>query len=377
MWEKGFKPKKLTKFVNINKLNMSNLIKLLKDERKKLNLNLSQVSTATHIDNAIISKIENGQRTATIKQITSFIQLYKLDEKQVISAWLSDKIFDTIKDYNIDFSLNALKVAEERVKYNSKNSISTISDTIAPLLTEIDTLKSTWDNCRPLNGIALEKMKEYFSINYTFDSNKIEGNTLTMQETYLVVREGLTISGKSMLEHLEAVNHFEAIDFIEELVQKNEYLNERVVKQIHYLILKSIDKMNAGIYRKVPVMISGSSHIPPQPYIIAKQMEEVFEFYELNKDKLHPVILAADMHEKIVTIHPFIDGNGRTTRLIMNLVLLMNGFPIANIKGDIKSRTTYYNALEKANTNQGMTDFYSLVAKASIESLKAHINLAG
>lgn len=356
---------------------MSKFKNILKEKRKELNLSLTEVSNVLKIDNAIISKIENGQRTATIKQVTLFIQFYNLNKKEVISAWLSDKIFDTIKEYNTEFSLDALKVAEERIKYNSKNTISTISDTVTPLLIEIDELKITWDKCRPLDGIALEKMKEYFSINYTFDSNKIEGNTLTMQETYLVVREGLTISGKSMVEHLEAVNHFEAIDFIEELVKKNEYLNERVLKQIHYLILKSINKMNAGLYRKVPVMISGSSHIPPQPYIIAKQMEEVFEFYELNKNTLHPVILAADMHEKIVTIHPFIDGNGRTTRLIMNLVLLMNGFPIANIKGDINSRTTYYNALEKANTNQGLEDFYTIVAKASIDSLKAHINLAG
>jgi len=350
---------------------------ILKSKRKELNLNLAEISNALTIDKAIISKIENGLRIATVKQVTTFIQFYKLDEKEVISAWLSDKILDTIKEYSTEYSLDALKVAEETVRYESKNIESKIDSQVNNLLLEVDDLKSQWDKCRPLEGIALEKMKEYFSINYTFDSNKIEGNTLTMQETYLVVREGLTINGKSMIEHLEAVNHFEAIDFIEDIVKNKDYLNERVVKQIHYLILKSIDKMNAGVYRKVPVMISGSSHVPPQPYIIAKQMEEVFEFYELNKSTLHPIILAADMHEKIVTIHPFIDGNGRTTRLIMNLVLLMNGFPIANIKGDIESRTNYYGALEKANTNKGSTDFYTIVANASIESLKAHINLAG
>lgn len=356
---------------------MENVKTILKQKRKDLHLNLAETAKAVSIDKAIISKIENGQRKATIKQVTAFIQFYKLDEKKVISAWLADKIFDTLKEYNSELSLDALKVAEEKVKYNSKNTKSTVDTEVITLLNEIDTLKTNWDKCRPLDGIALKKMKEYFSINYTFDSNKIEGNTLTMQETYLVVKEGLTISGKSMVEHLEAVNHFEAIDFIEEIVKNNDFLNERVLKQIHYLILKSIDKTNAGLYRKVPVMISGSSHIPPQPYSIAKQMEEVFEFYEKNKNILHPVILAADMHEKIVTIHPFIDGNGRTTRLIMNLVLLMNGFPIANIKGDIESRTSYYNALEKANTNQDLTDFYIIVSKATIASLNAHINLAG
>ena len=348
---------------------MNNFSNMLKISRKKLNL--AEVSSTLGIDKAIVSKLENGQRTANRKQVIAFIHYYKLDEKEVMSAWLSDKILYALK--NEDFSLDALKVAEDTVKYNSKNSVSTIDKSIQELLDEIDLLKQRWDNCRLLDGIALEKMNEYYSVKYTYDSNRIEGNTLTMQETFLVVKEGLTIGGKTMTEHLEAINHFEAIDFIVDLVKENQFLNERVLKQIHYLILKSIDKANAGVYRKLPVFISGSSHIPPQPYLVAKQMEEVFEFYESNKNKVHPVILAAEMHEKIVTVHPFIDGNGRTSRLIMNLVLLMNGFPIAIIKGDDESRHSYYNALESVRTKNSSVDFYKLVLDASIESITTHI----
>jgi len=356
--------------------NFSNIIKL---NRKLLKLNLSDVSAVVGIDKAIISKLENGQRTANRKQVVAFIQFYKLNEKEVMSAWLSDKILYALKDE--DYSLDALLVAEEAVKYNKKSNLVKIDKSIQGLLTEIDKLKLKWDSCRPLEGIALEKMREYYSVKYTYDSNRIEGNTLTMQETFLVVKEGLTIGGKSMTEHLEAVNHFEAIDFIVDLVKENEFLTERVVKQIHYLILKSIDKLNAGVYRKVPVFISGSSHVPPQPFLVAKQMEMVFEFYEKNKNKIHPVLLAADMHEKIVTVHPFIDGNGRTSRLIMNLVLLMNGFPIAIIKGDNDSRQAYYNALENiqgradSENTSDKTDFYKLVLEAELESLKTHISV--
>ena len=129
------------------------------------------------------------------------------------------------------------------------------------------------------------------------------------------------------------------------------------------------------MYRKLAVFISGSSHVPPQTYMIARQMEEVFEFYESNKNKVHPVILAADMHEKIVTVHPFIDGNGRTSRLIMNLVLLMNGFPIAIIKSDNDPRQAYYDALENVQTNNHSGNFYKLVLDAAIESIKTHISV--
>lgn len=219
-------------------------------------------------------------------------------------------------------------------------------------------------------------MREYFNLNYTFESNLIEGNTLTLQETHLVVNKGLTISGKSMKEHLEAVNHYEAIDFIIELVKNKEPFTERILKEIHYLILKGIDRANAGVYRKVPVIISGSVHKPPQPYLIDKQMEDVFAFYKANKNKIHPVLLAAEMHQKVVTVHPFIDGNGRTCRLIMNLILLQNGYTIANLKGNNTSRLSYYKTLEDIQVNNSTLEFNRLIINTTIDSLSEHIALA-
>lgn len=355
---------------------MKNFGNLLKENRASQRLKLIQVAQSLNIDNALLSKIEKGERYATRKQVQHFINFYKLDERTALSIWLSDKILYDLQDEA--FALDALLIAEDRVKYNVLSKTGFESDVeLDKLLSEADELHKKWTTKKPLDKIQLIKMKEYFNLNYTYESNKIEGNTLTLKETFLVVNEGLTIGGKSMNEHLEAINHAEAIDFISGLIQGKESFNETVLQEIHYLILKGIDKANAGKYRRVPVMISGSTFVPPQPFLITKQMEDIFIFYQKNRRKLHPVILAADMHEKIVTVHPFIDGNGRTCRLIMNMILLEHGYTIAILKGDTKSRMKYYTALEEAQTKNNRSAFYKLVAQTCINSLKEHIQMAG
>jgi Fic family protein len=348
----------------------------LRTQRKKRNYKIMDVSVALRIDSAIISKIESGKRTATRKQVEQFISFLNLDEKDAFTKWLSDKIITNLQ-YET-YALEAFKVAETQIKYDANHSkkVQKVDKKLNALLKEVDKLQKKWQSLKPLNKIQLEKMREYFMLNYTYESNLIEGNTLTLKETHLVINKGLTISGKSMKEHLEAVNHSEAIDFIIDLVKNKEPFTERILKEIHYLILKGIDRKNAGVYRKVPVIISGSTHKPPQPYLIDKDMETVFAFYKANKTKMHPVLLASEMHQKIVTVHPFIDGNGRTCRLIMNLILLQNGFTIANLKGHNSSRLIYYNALEMIQTKQNTLDFHSLIIKTTIDSLKEHINLS-
>lgn len=240
------------------------------------------------------------------------------------------------------------------------------------ILSLISSLKTELDNFRNLDNARIQ---EALAIEYTYESNRIEGNTLTLQETQLVIEKGLTISGKPLREHLEAINHKEAIDYIKELAQSKSALTEYDLKQIHAIVLKSIDKENAGAYRNVPVMISGSSYMPPQPYLLSKLMEDYFIFYNENKDTLHPVVLAAEMHERLVTIHPFIDGNGRTARLVMNLILLQHGYPIANIKGDAESRKRYYASLEKAQTQNDKSDFIHLIAEVVKESLEKYLSI--
>jgi Fic family protein len=245
--------------------------------------------------------------------------------------------------------------------------------TIESILADIDQLKIELDILR--QSLDNATIKEALEVEFLYESNRIEGNTLTLRETQLVINEGMTISGKSMREHLEAINHKEAILFIDDLVYQKADLSEYILKQIHGIVLYGIDRENAGVYRKLPVAIAGSKHLPPQPYLLQDLMEDYFRFYNQEKDNLHPVVLAAEMHERLVTIHPFIDGNGRTSRLIMNLILLQYGFPLAIIGGDYDSRMAYYDALEKVQTESNKEDFILLIAEKVLFALERYINI--
>ena len=242
--------------------------------------------------------------------------------------------------------------------------------------TQIDELKARLASARPLPKAALHKIEEALAIEYTYESNRIEGNTLTLQETALVIEEGLTIGGKSLREHLEAINHNEAIAFIKDIAQGEEPITERTILQIHALILRGIDRQNAGRYRTVPVLISGSRHVPPQPYLIEKQMEDfLLRFREMENESIHPVDIAAYLHDELVRIHPFIDGNGRTSRLLMNLYLLRHGYVMVLLKGDAESKLAYYKALETSHVDKNPAPFRQLVEEAELAALQRYIQL--
>lgn len=343
---------------------------LLKNAREQKGLKTREVAQILGIDQALISKFESGTRRPTKDQISKLSQLLEIDYETLMIAWLKEKILYEIGDD--EFALKALMVAEQEIKYNKTVSKLKISSTLENLLKEIDLLKAKLDNYRQFDSFRITQALE---LEYTFESNRIEGNTMTLRETDMVINEGLTISGKSMREHLEAINHQEAIGFIKDLMQRNVSLNERDLLSIHNLILRGIIPEDAGRYRKVQVMIKGSSHMPPQPFMVAKEMEDYFIWYEINKNKLHPIILAAEMHERLVTIHPFIDGNGRTSRLVMNLILLQKGYIIANIKGDYDSRMQYFQSLETAQTKNNKEDFLLFVAQIEKENLERYIGI--
>jgi Fic family protein len=242
---------------------------------------------------------------------------------------------------------------------------------LAPLLSKIDALKAELNALRRTLDHAT--IREALQLEFLYESNRIEGNTLTLRETQMVIHEGITISGKSMREHLEAINHREAILFVEDIVDQKIAFSARVLLQIHALVLYGIDRENAGRYRQVPVMIAGSKHVPPQPYLLQGLMDDYFIFYNGQQDKLHPVVLAAEMHERLVTIHPFIDGNGRTSRLVMNLILLQHGFPLAIIGGDYESRMAYYDALEQAPTDKNA--FVAFIAQKVLTALERYVKM--
>lgn len=212
--------------------------------------------------------------------------------------------------------------------------------------------------------IILDKLTEYLDIEWTYNSNAIEGNTLTLRETMLILKEGLTISGKSMREHLEATNHKNAIDYLGELLTKVEPITQDDIKKIHYLILEGINNNYAGKYRDVEVYISGSDVKLPLPDKLTALMLE-FSRWLVNHQEtrdLHPIRLAAQAHSKLVDIHPFIDGNGRTARLLMNFILMKYGYPIAIFECVTEKRKAYYSALEKGHRGE-LVPFEILVAE--------------
>lgn len=345
---------------------------LLKNAREQKGLKTREVAQLLGIDQALISKFESGTRKPTREQVIKLASLLEIDLETIMVAWLKEKILYEIG--HDEFALKALLVAEQEIRYLSKPANKKLSTTLQKILDEIDVLKTKLDSFRKFDSFRIAQALE---LEYTFESNRIEGNTMTLRETDLVINEGLTISGKSMREHLEVINHHEAIAYIKDLMQKNMPINERELLTVHNLILRGIHPEDAGRYRKVQVMIQGSSHKPPQPFLVTKEMEDYFIWYETNKLSLHPIVLAAEMHERLVTIHPFIDGNGRTSRLVMNLILLQHGYIIANIKGDYDSRMHYYRTLETAQTKNNKEDFLLFIAQIEKEKLERYLTIIG
>ena len=222
---------------------------------------------------------------------------------------------------------------------------------------EIDSKKALLNAKRPLPEYTLKSIRENLLLEWTYNSNAIEGNTLTLLETKVVL-EGITVGGKTLREHLEVINHREAIFYVEDIVKKNESLTEWQIKGIHNLVLKGINDNYAGSYRDQQVIISGAKHIPPEPFLVKDKMEELIKWYDNGKE-LHPVERAAMLHIIFVGIHPFIDGNGRTSRLLLNLELMKNGYPPIIIRAE--NRLKYYIALDKAHTTNSNVDFTQLV----------------
>lgn len=208
------------------------------------------------------------------------------------------------------------------------------------LLEMIDRKKTELDSRRPLTEGELERLTEEFTVEYTYNSNAIEGNTLTLRETDMVLR-GLTIARKPLKDHLEVVGHKEAFDFVCDLVKERTSLSESIIKQIHYLVLAD-KKDDRGVYRRVPVRIMGAKHEPVQPYLIQPKMEQLLDSY--RNSARHIITRLARFHIEFEEIHPFIDGNGRTGRLLVNLELMKAGYPPIDIK--FTDRIAYYNAFD-------------------------------
>ncbi len=298
------------------------------------------------------------------------VKKWNISERRIRQLLHDGRIEGAVKNGNSwNIPVDAIKPVDKRViKPDSTEFIIDLEDNY---FNEVDQLKRELDNKRPIPKETLRSLEESINLEWTYNSNGIEGNTLTLRETQVVL-EGITVGGKSIKEHLEAINHEKAILYLSDLVKEDNPITEWNIKGIHQLVLKDIDDENAGRYRRENVTIKGATHIPPDYLKVPELMEKLVLNYE-NWNNFHPMIQAALLHGELVKIHPFVDGNGRTSRLLMNLDLMNHGFNPVIIKKE--DRLEYYEALDKAHTTGDYTDFVKLITKLEIEMLKKYLKL--
>ncbi|MDE6598647.1 MAG: Fic family protein [Oscillospiraceae bacterium] len=237
---------------------------------------------------------------------------------------------------------------------------------------KINELRERLAGMRPLNGGELKRLRDEFIVGNTFHSNAIEGSTLTLRETALILGEGVTIAEKPLREHLDAIGHRDAFEYVSDLANEKVPISEKVIKDIHSLVLMG-DRENRGVYRSVPVMIMGAGFEPPQPYLVPKLMEQLVIDYGERFGKENIIEAAAEFHLRFETVHPFIDGNGRTGRLILNLELMKNGLLPINIK--FADRTRYYQAFEEYAKTGNCLVFAEMIGLYEQEELERYIGI--
>jgi Fic family protein len=250
--------------------------------------------------------------------------------------------------------------------------MKTDADTTPPeLLRSLEGKKRELDRHRPFPPAVVKKLEQQFRLEWTYNSNAIEGNTLNLRETELVLDRGLAIGKKSLKEHFEVLNHAQAIFMLERFISKKKDLTEEMILSLHRSILKNIDDAEAGQYRRTNVMIVGAVHIPPQAAKVPRLMGELVAWYHVNTRKIPAPELAAWIHHKFVNIHPFTDGNGRTARLLMNLILMRSGYPPAVIL--TVDRKRYYRVLKEADADR-FGGFLAFIGRSIDRSLSIYLN---
>lgn len=237
------------------------------------------------------------------------------------------------------------------------------------IYSRVQKLKFELESLRPLPKSALDRLRKNFEIEMTYNSNAIEGNTLTLKETRLVLELGITIGGKSIKEHLETINHKRAIGYLENISKKT--ITEKIILALNSIILEGIYPQDRGKYRMRRVRIAGAKFDPIEPYLIHDEMDKLFKWFKKNPSKLDVIELAAIFHHKLVYIHPFVDGNGRTARLAMNFILMQHGYPPTIILNNDRKR--YYRTLSQADEGD-YVPFINFIGRAVERQLVIYLD---
>lgn len=329
---------------------------LLKNAREQKGFKTREVAQLLRIDQALISKFESGTRKPTKDQITKLAQLLEIDYETLMIAWLKEKILYEIGDE--EFALKALILAEQEIQNNKKEITSIMISSVQNILDEIEILKN---KIQSFNHFELRQISKTLELEFIFKSIRLNGNSLTLEETKSVINEGLTIGGKSMQNHLEAINFQETTLYIKDLIQKKIPLNEKDFLSIHNLIFKGIESENSGKYKNDSVIL--------------REMNLFFNWYESNKNNLHPIILASEAHLKILEINPFENGNLQMANLVLNLILLQYNYVYASIEENKDNTNEYLSVLEESQIKNDKSIFINYVLRIEKESLDRAVQL--
>lgn len=314
---------------------------LLKNAREAKGFKTRELAQLADIDQALISKFESGTRKPTKEQISKLAQLLEIDYETLMIAWLKEKILYEIGDE--EFALKALLLAEQEIQNNKKKINSVLLSSFQLILDEIEVLKIRMQS---LNHFELRQISKTLELEFIFNSIRLSGNSLTLEETKSVINDGLTIAGKSMQEHLEAINFHETLVYVKDLVQKKIAVNEKELLHVHNLVLRGTNNsVNQGKYKNE---------------LVLKKMHLFFNWFESNKNNLHPIILASECYLKIVDINPFEKGNLQIANLILNWILAIHNYLFTNVeeydenKTDKSVFTSYILQQEKVNLTRAI-----------------------
>lgn len=329
---------------------------LLKNAREQKGLKTRELAQLAGIDQALISKFESGTRKPTKDQVTKLSQLLEIDYETLMVAWLKEKILYEIGDE--EFALKALLLAEQEIQKNKKEIDSAILSSNQIILDEIETLKK---QLQTFNHFELRQISKTLELEFVFKSIHSNGNSLTSEETKSIINDGITISGKSMQEHIEAINFQEISAYIKDLSQKKTSLNEKEFLSIHNLIFKGIQSENAGKYKNDPIVL--------------REMNLLFNWYEMHKNNLNPIILASEIYLKILNINPFEKGNLQIANIIMNWILLQNNYVYAIAQTDKNNESEYFSVLDEYQIRNDKSAFINYILKIEKENLAHAIYL--
>ena len=347
----------------------------LKEKRCEKKLSMRDVAAITGIDPALISKMEGGDRLPTEKQIATLAELYELNMRKIRVYWLAEKLFRRLKGEA--GAMEALNIVHNRIeKLYKERVVNTpgLTQEIKEKIAKVDFTRQLLGKKPPLEKEHSRQREEEFLIEFIHESNRLADSQLNLQETTAIIKKGHVASGKSLHEHLAVVNHQDAMFLLRELIEEGKDFSVSTILKLHRILYRGIDRENAGKYREITPPVKDHLYQLPAHQKVAKLLQKYVNFYHKEEGKLHPVLLAAMLHQRFLKIQPFADGNGRVARLIMNYILLRHGYAIVTIKGDSFSRQIYENTLEKAQVDHKSDGFFHLITDLTVDALRNHLD---